>query len=111
MIIEIVLGQVFWLNVFPNKYVVSKTMRPLQIMYGLKIDYHCRSCIDCGQYVQTHEKNGKNMMENTVGDITLRPTGNWQGGYYLYSIPVELLILPHWHSPTCDAPLDSTKLI
>ena len=38
MIIEIVLGQVFWLNVFPNKYGVSKTMIPHQIMSGLKID-------------------------------------------------------------------------
>ena len=36
MIIEIVLGQVFLLNLFPNKYGLSKSMSPRQIMSGLK---------------------------------------------------------------------------
>ena len=81
MIIEIVLNQVFWLNIFPNKYGVSKTMISRQIMSGLKIDYHCHYRIACGQYVKTHEQHGKNMMECTVGAIALQPTGNWQGGY------------------------------
>ena len=81
MIIEIVLGQVLWLNLFPNKYGVSNTMIPYQIMSYLKIDKHCNCLIVCGRYAQTHEKHGKNMTDRTVGSIALRPTGNRQGGY------------------------------
>ena len=80
-IIEIVLVQVSWLNLFPNKYGVYKTMIPRQIMSGLQIDYHFHCRIYCGQYVQTHKQHSKNMMERTVGDVALRPTGHLQGGY------------------------------
>ena len=54
MIIQIVLDQVFWLNVFPSKYGASKTMSPHQIMSGLKIDYRCHCRTVCGQYVKIH---------------------------------------------------------
>ena len=84
IIIEIFLGQVFWWNSFPNKYGVSKTMIPRHIMYGLKIDYNNHYRIACGQYVQTHEKHGKNMIECTVVTIAIQPTGNRQGRYYFY---------------------------
>ena len=46
-IIEIVLGQVFWLNVFTNKYGIYKTTSPHQIISRLKIDYHCHCRIAC----------------------------------------------------------------
>ena len=69
IIIEIVLGQVFWMNIFSDKYGVSKTNIPRHIMSGLKIDYHCHCRIACGQCVQTHEQHGKNMMDSTVGAI------------------------------------------
>ena len=86
MVIDIFLGQVFWLNVFPDKYRVSKTMGPHQIISGLKIDYHCQCCIAYGQYVQTHEQHGKNMMYPTLGAIELPTTGNRKCGYYFYCI-------------------------
>ena len=76
MITEIVIGQVFWLNVFHNKYGVSKTMIPHQIMSGLRVYYHFHLHIACGQYSQTHEQHGNIIMERTVGAIALRPTGN-----------------------------------
>ena len=40
MIIAIVLGQVFWLSAFPNKYGSSKTITSRHIISVLKIDYH-----------------------------------------------------------------------
>ena len=86
IIIKIVLDQVFWLNVFPLKYVVSKTMSPHQIVSCLEIDYHCHCSISCGWYVKTHEHHGNNMMERAVGAIVLRHNGNRQGRYYFYSI-------------------------
>ena len=85
MIIEIVLGQVFLLNAFPNKYGVSKTMSPRQIISDLKIDYHCQCRIACGHYFLTHEQHFNNMMERTVGNIAIRPTANRQGGYNFHS--------------------------
>ena len=81
MVIEIVLGQVFWLNIFTNKYVVSKTMSPGHIMSGMKIYCHCHCLIACGQYVQTHAQHIKKVMQRTVGAIALQSTVNWKGGY------------------------------
>ena len=51
MLIELFFGQVFWLNAFPNKYVVSSTLSPCNIMTGKEIDYikHCN--IRPGKYV------------------------------------------------------------
>ena len=54
MIVDIVLVQAFWFNVFPNKYGVSKTMIPCQIMFGLKMYYHCHFHIVCVKYAQTY---------------------------------------------------------
>ena len=47
MVIDIFLGQVFWLNVFTNKYGIYKTTSPHQIISRLKIDYHCHCRIAC----------------------------------------------------------------
>jgi len=36
--------------------------------------------------VQTHEDHNNSMAPRTTGAISLRPTGNFQGGYYFYSL-------------------------
>ena len=81
MIVEIVLGQFFWLNVFNNKYGFYKTMSPCQIMSGLKIDYHWHCRIYCGQYVQTYEHHGNNIMERTEVNIELLHNVIWKVKY------------------------------
>ena len=63
MIIEIILGQVFWLNLFPNKYLVSKTMIPRHIMSGLKVYYRCHCRLPVGH----------NAIAPTVCSIILLP--------------------------------------
>ena len=76
-------------------------MNPHHIMSSLKIDYHCQCCIYFGQYVQTHEQHGNNMMERTVGSIALQLTSNWQGGYYFYSIiTIRVLNCRSWNELT-----------
>jgi hypothetical protein len=98
MIVEMVFLSVFWINAFPHKYGISKTISPRTIVTGRHIDYklHCR--IEFGQYVQKHEKHNSNNMESrTVGALTMRPTGNAQGGYYLYGLATGIrLNRTHW---------------
>jgi hypothetical protein len=97
MIVDMVFLSVFWINAFPHKYGISKTISPRTIITGRHIDYklHCR--IECGQYVQTHEKHNNNMESRTVGALALRPTDNAQGGYYFYSLLTGMrLNRTHW---------------
>jgi hypothetical protein len=85
MISEMVMLSIFWLNAFPRRLGISQTMSPRSIVTGLDVDYnkHCR--IEYGQYVQTHKKHDNSMVTQAVGALALRPTGNQQEGYYLYS--------------------------
>jgi hypothetical protein len=97
MIVEMVFLSVFWINAFPHKYGISKTISPSTIITGRHIDYklHCR--IEFGQYVQTHKKHNYNMESQTVGVLTMRPTNNAQGGYYFYSLATGMrLNRTHW---------------
>jgi len=55
MIINIIYGQFFWLNVFPTKNEISKKSGPRLLLTGKKIDCKIHCSIECGQYVQTHE--------------------------------------------------------
>ncbi len=97
MVIQMVFLSVFWLNAFPHRLGISQTLSPRTIVTGLHIDYntHCR--IEFGQYVQTHEKHDNSMASRTVGALALRPTGNQQGGYFLYSLMSgKQLHRTHW---------------
>jgi hypothetical protein len=76
---------------------VSQTLSPRTIVTRLGADYtkHCR--IEYGQYVQTHEKYDNTMKARTAGALALRPTGNQQGGHYLYILMSgQRLYRTHW---------------
>ena len=77
---------VFWLNTLPHQNVVSPSLSLSTIVTGRKIDciLHCH--IEYGQYAQTHEKHDNSMDSRTIGALALKPTGNHQGGYYLFSL-------------------------
>jgi hypothetical protein len=97
LLIEMVFLSLFWLNAFPNKQGISRTISPRTIVTGKQIDYptHCR--VEFGQYVQTHEKHNDSMVTQTVGALALRPTNNAQGGYYFYSLATGgRLNRTHW---------------
>jgi hypothetical protein len=97
MLIEMVFLGLFWLNAFPHKNGISKTLSPRTIVTGLGINYnkHCR--IQFGQYVQTHEKPDNTMTPCAIGAIALRPTGNQQGGHYFCSLMSgQQLHHTHW---------------
>ena len=86
MVIEMVFLNVFWLNAWPNKTGVSTKLSPSTIVTGRKVDCKLHCQIEFGQYVQTHEEHDNSMNARTVGALALRPTGNRQGGHYLYSL-------------------------
>ena len=76
----------YWLNMFPRKGGVSKTLSPHALLTGQSWSYttHCK--LEFGDYVQTHEEHNNSMAARTIGAIALSPTGNTQGGYFLFSL-------------------------
>ena len=85
---EMVKDIITWLNNFPVKGGVSKTMSPRTIMSGLKFDYNRHCKVELGAYVQTHDEPSpsNSMKERTTGAIALRCVNNVQGGYIFMSL-------------------------
>ena len=86
LIIEMVYAANYWLNMFPRKGGVSKTLSPRALLTGKTWSYttHCK--LEFGDYVQTHEEHDNSMAARTIGAIALRLTGNTQGGYFFFSL-------------------------
>ena len=97
MLVELVYFCIFWLNSFPAKDGISDTLSPRSIVYGTHIDFTKHAKLQFGEYVQAHEEHDNTMATRTTGAIALRPTGNAQGGYYLYNLSTgKVLNRNHW---------------
>ena len=86
MIVEMVHGNNYWLNMFPANDGVSAAQSPRRIMTGQQGDYHLHCRLQFGEYVQVHESHDNSMTTRTTGAIALRPNGNVQGGFYFMSL-------------------------
>ena len=86
MITEMVALSVLWLNSFPQKGGVSKTMSLRGIVVGSNMDYLKHCCLEFGKYVQTHKEHDNSMATQTIGALALQPMGNAQGGHYFISL-------------------------
>ena len=75
-----------WLNMFPHPNGISPTMSPWTILTGHRIEYATHCQLEFGEYVQTHEEHDNSMQPRTIGALSLRPTGNVQGGYFFFSL-------------------------
>ena len=86
LIIEMVYAANYWLNMFPRKGGISKTLSPRALLTGQSWSYmtHCK--LEFGDYVQTHEEHDNSMAAWIIGAIAFRPTGNAQGGYFFFSL-------------------------
>ena len=95
MIRELINFTVMWLNAFPPKEGISKTLSPRILVAGTKLSAkeHCR--IEFGAYAQVHEEDTprNSMLPRTIGAICLGPTGNIQGGYKFMSLSTGRLIV------------------
>ena len=97
MLVELIYYSVFWLNSFPARDGISDTLSPRAIVTGSHVDFNKHCKLEFGAYVQAHEEHDNTMMTRTTGAIALRPTGNVQGGYYLYSLSTgRVLNRNHW---------------
>ena len=92
LIIEMLYAANYWLNMFPRKGGISKTMSPRTLLTGMTMNYnrHCR--LEFGEYVQTHEEHDNSLNPRTIGALALRPTGNAQGGYFFFSLTTGKVI-------------------
>ena len=87
MLVEVVNNCALWLNMFPPKGGIG-SVSPRTLITGIKLDYkkHCQ--MPFGSYVQVHkEPIPTNSPEAcTIGEFTLGPTGNLQGGYKILNL-------------------------
>ena len=86
VIVEMVYAANLWLNMFPHPNGISQTMSPRTILTGHCIEYSTHCQLEFGEYVQTHEEHDNSMQPRTIGALSLRPTGNIQGGYFFFSL-------------------------
>jgi hypothetical protein len=89
IIVHAVVFSVMWLNYFPPKGGISKTISPQTIVTRMSPDAEKHCQIPFGGYAQVHvEPNPSNdaMTSRTVGGISLGPTGNLQGTYHFLSL-------------------------
>jgi hypothetical protein len=92
MVAELIYYCVFWLNSFPARDGISNTLSPRSIVTGSHIDFNKHCKLEYGAYVQAHEEHDNTMATRTTGALALRPTGNTQGSYYLYSLSTGRVI-------------------
>lgn len=86
MIVELVYAMNFWIHAFPACDGVSEHISPREIVTGVSLDANKHCVVPFGAYVQTHEQHDNSMATRTIGAITLRPSGNAQGGHYFLSL-------------------------
>ena len=86
MIMELPIAVDFYLNYWCSSGGVSATVPPRQIMYGIKLDarVHCQH--QFGDYVLSHEDSDNTMKPRARDAIFLRPTGNPDGGFYVFDL-------------------------
>jgi hypothetical protein len=86
LIVQMVSTCNFWLNIYPLADGVSRHINPRELITGVKIDYRKHIRAEFGEYVQVHEEPNNTMQTRTTGAIAMKPTGNAQGGHWVYSL-------------------------
>ena len=61
-------------------------MSPCAILTGHHIEYATHCQLEFREYVQTYEEHDNSMQPRAIGALSLRPTGNVQGGYFFFSL-------------------------
>jgi hypothetical protein len=88
MLIELVYHMVLWLNAFPAKSGVSKTLSPRKIVYRHKLDFakHYKSPFRTYCKVHNNPTCTDTMATCSTPAIVLGPMGNLQGTYKFLSL-------------------------
>jgi hypothetical protein len=97
LVVQMVSTCNFWLNIYPPKDGISRSINPRELITGIKIDYNKHIRAEFGEYVQVHEEHDNSMQTRTTGAIATKPTGNTQGGHWFYSLTTgRMLDRKHW---------------
>ena len=83
---ENVYDSISWLNAFPPRNYIHPVYSPRVLLTGIQVDYKKHCLLEFGAYVHVHEETNNTMRARTIAALALRPTGNWQGGYYFLSL-------------------------
>jgi hypothetical protein len=89
IVINAVIFSVMWLNFFPPAGGVSTTLFPQTIVTGLHANHNKHCKISFGSYAQAHKEPSSSnnaMVSQTVGRISIGPTGNIQRLYRFLSL-------------------------
>ena len=86
LLVEMVYYVVFWWNLIPPQGGVSTVMSPRSLITGFRLDYNHHCQLEFGTYVQVHEVHDNTMRTRTTGALSMRPTGNLQGGYNFFNL-------------------------
>ena len=86
MIVEIIALVILWLNALPPSPSVGGNLSPHQIVTSLTIDYAKHFRLQFGKYAQVQKAHNNTMQEQTNRAISLWPTRNAQGAYFLMSL-------------------------
>ena len=57
LIVQMVSTCNFWLNIYPPKDGISRSINPRELITGVKIDYLKHIRAEFGEYVQVHEEH------------------------------------------------------
>ena len=92
LIIYMLYAALLWINSFPSANGISTTISPQSILTGMNISFSCHYHLYFGQYAHNHE-DGENLMKPcTLKALSLRPTGNYQGGQYFLNLQTGFLL-------------------
>ena len=87
IILEMVYCAVFWLNSYIPEDGVSATISPRELMTGYSLDANKHTRYQFGEYLMAHADETNNSMEVRADDsIYLRPSGNRQGGFFVFDL-------------------------
>ena len=78
------------INLFPTKGGISDTLSPKTIMSGEILNYKKNLSLHIVQYCQVHEEDAPINSQNSItkGNISLRPSGNLQGGFKFMALNI-----------------------
>ena len=89
MTIEMISAVDFWLNSWCSSGGVSTSVPPREIITGIKLDAAKHTKFQFGDYVLSHNETDNTMRPRAHDGIYLRPTGNENGGFYVFDLQTE----------------------
>ena len=87
-----VYATVFWLNTFPESDGISNTIRPWDMLKGMKIRFYFHFLLKFREYLHTHEDNNNSIEFHKLEALSLHPTGNSPWIQYILNLQTCFII-------------------